>query len=208
MNEELLPLCECGCGLRVTRKGNRFLSGHNRCKMPWKPKPEPQLCKCGCGELAEPGNRFIHGHGCRGKKLSQERILEMSKYQTENPSRGFLGKRHSQESIDKISKTKSCVLVSEEQKIKISKTMKGRQFSDSHKAALSAVWKDHPEIWDDRNEAMRGGNDIVKHHFIYDHNHPENHTVEITRAKHISHHAWMKRVGLEVPHINMKEVNK
>lgn len=30
-NNELLPLCECGkCGLRVAKKGNRFIYGHNR----------------------------------------------------------------------------------------------------------------------------------------------------------------------------------
>lgn len=30
MTEELLPFCECGeCGLRVTKKGNRFITGHN-----------------------------------------------------------------------------------------------------------------------------------------------------------------------------------
>ena len=30
-NEEELPFCECGeCGLRVTKKGNRFITGHNR----------------------------------------------------------------------------------------------------------------------------------------------------------------------------------
>lgn len=28
--EELLPFCECGkCGLRVTKRGNRFVHGHN-----------------------------------------------------------------------------------------------------------------------------------------------------------------------------------
>lgn len=30
MNEkELLPFCKCGCGLRVTKVGNRFRHGHN-----------------------------------------------------------------------------------------------------------------------------------------------------------------------------------
>ena len=53
-------------------------------------------------------------------------------------------------------------------------------------------------------EKMRGGNDIVKHHFIYDHANPDNHTVEITRSQHTAHHNWMRRNGLEVPHINME----
>jgi len=27
---EKLPFCECGCGEPVTRKGNRFINGHNK----------------------------------------------------------------------------------------------------------------------------------------------------------------------------------
>ena len=39
-----LPFCECGCGKRVKRKGNRFIHGHNR------KKPDVvKLCEW-CGE--------------------------------------------------------------------------------------------------------------------------------------------------------------
>jgi hypothetical protein len=62
-----LPFCECGCGGRVTKKGNRFIYGHNNARLgTGKPKSEPQLCKCGCGELTKQGNRFICGHNRRG----------------------------------------------------------------------------------------------------------------------------------------------
>ena len=57
-------------------------------------------------------------------------------------------------------------------------------------------------------DGQRGGRDILKHHFIYDHNNPNQHTVDITRAEHTSHHNWMKRNGLEVPHYNVTEENK
>lgn len=57
-------------------------------------------------------------------------------------------------------------------------------------------------------DMMRGGNDIVKHHFIYDHSNPKNHTIEITRSQHSAHHQWMIRAGLEVTHINVTEENK
>lgn len=56
-------------------------------------------------------------------------------------------------------------------------------------------------------EEMRGGNDINKHHFIYDHAHPENHVVEITRTEHSAHHRWMDRNGIEVPHLNATDEN-
>ena len=58
------------------------------------------------------------------------------------------------------------------------------------------------------HERQFGGHDIVKHHFIYDHNNPKNHTVEITRSQHTGHHNWMRRNGLEVPHVNVTEENK
>jgi hypothetical protein len=29
MTKELLPFCECGCGRRVSKIGNRFINGHN-----------------------------------------------------------------------------------------------------------------------------------------------------------------------------------
>lgn len=59
--------------------------------------------------------------------------------------------------------------------------------SDAHKASV---------------DNQIGGHDIVNHHFIYDHAHPDNHVVEMTRSEHTSHHNWMRRAGLEVPHIN------
>jgi len=70
-----------------------------------------------------------------------------------------------------------------------------RKLKDSEAAKLS-------------QERQRGGNDMVKHHFIYDHDHPENHTIEITRSQHAAHHHWMKRAGLEVSHLNVTEENK
>jgi len=37
-----------------------------------KPKPEPTLCECGCGELAKSGSKFISGHNRRGATDSVE----------------------------------------------------------------------------------------------------------------------------------------
>jgi len=71
----------------------------------------------------------------------------------------------------------------------LSETMRN---SDAHKAA---------------SDKMRGGNDIVKHHFIYDHQNIDQHVVEITRSQHQSHHHWMRRNGLESPHYNVTEEN-
>lgn len=38
---EKLPFCECGCGNRVSREGNKFIRGHN------SKKPDiMKVCKC------------------------------------------------------------------------------------------------------------------------------------------------------------------
>ena len=84
MSEEL-PFCKCGCGGRVSKKGNKFIHGHN-CGNQGKKHPgintNPQInkfvednqgkhiCSCGCGELIEIKSHhytigipeFIHGH--------------------------------------------------------------------------------------------------------------------------------------------------
>lgn len=62
-----LPFCECGCGKRVSKKGNRFIWGHNqrgKCKK-IIPEFEPKLCKCGCGGYTNPGKIYIWGHNSR-----------------------------------------------------------------------------------------------------------------------------------------------
>jgi len=55
------------------------------------------LCECGCGQEVKKGNRFIHGH-----------------------NKSFLGKSHTKESRDKMSKSLSGRHLSEETKKKIS----------------------------------------------------------------------------------------
>lgn len=83
MTEEL-PFCECGCGKKVTKKGNRFIRGHvSRVKDYHKPKPEPQLCKCGCGELTKPGKDYINGHQRREIFHTNETRLQMLKSKIE-----------------------------------------------------------------------------------------------------------------------------
>lgn len=85
----------------------------------------------------------------------------------------------------------------------MSKMSKGVPKSPEH---IAAVIKGQEESG--ANEAMRGGNDILKHHYIYDHANPEKYTMKITRSKHAKIHMWMRRSGIKVPHINVTEENK
>lgn len=227
MNKEL-PFCECGCGLRVTKPDNRFIHGHNqRGKDHHKPKPEPQLCECGCGEYALPGNKFIFGHGSRKadyfKPKPEPKLCECGCGLYALPGNRFIlghnlrDQEHPRGMLGKV--------VSPETRLLKSKVAKGVPKSPEHIAAaakgLKNFYKNNPEALDRRAEAimlseahkiasknMEGGNDIIEHHYIYDHANPEKYTMKVTRKKHPQIHMWMRKSGIKVPHINMTEENK
>jgi len=82
-------------------------------------------------------------------------------------------------------------------------------FIDNPEAGL-----EHSEIMKNSNavkaeaERQRGGNDIVKHHYIYDHFDLSLNTVEMTRSNHSKLHRLFQILGYIVPHINIKEENQ
>lgn len=50
MTEELLPFCACGeCGLRVTKKSNMFIKGHNRRGIPHTQKAKKKMSDTSTG---------------------------------------------------------------------------------------------------------------------------------------------------------------
>lgn len=125
-------LCECGCGEKV-KKGNRYIFNHHG-----KNKEQSDehirkviesrkivkiryivFCKCGCGIKAKPGREYIFGH---------QRI----------------GRIHSKESKERMSKTKTGVSTkqpcwTEERKKKFSITKTGYKASDETKKKMSDV---------------------------------------------------------------------
>lgn len=96
---EELPLCKCGCGDRVKRKGNKYIHNHHLRDQEFsqeqiakrvkstketksKPKPIALPCECGCGNLANPGRDYIWGHNQEGKEhseLSRKRSSDSAK---------------------------------------------------------------------------------------------------------------------------------
>ena len=181
--EELLPFCECGkCGLRVTKKGNRFIHGHNRRGKPHTPEHNAAISE---------GRRNsdvvkAHNESMRGVTRSPEVCAAISKAKTGVPQ--------TPEARAANSKCLIGVPLSPEVCAKMSDTHTGVPLSPEYIASLENHWK-----------KMRGGNDICDHHYIYDHAHPELYTMKVTRSKHQQIHMWMKKAGIKVPHINVAD---
>jgi hypothetical protein len=53
-----------------------------------------------------------------------------------------------------------------------------------------------------RFEKQRGGEDLVRHHYIYDHNDLSKYTTLMTRSKHTQLHQSFRKCGIFIPHIN------
>ena len=82
-----------------------------------KPEATTVLCECGCGELARPGNKVIHGHNSRfahpmlGKKHSESSRKKLStSHQGPRPWR--LGFTHTPEARARLSKSHTGVALS------------------------------------------------------------------------------------------------
>lgn len=75
-------------------------------------------------------------------------------------------------------------------------------------------YKDDPTRAEKHGELMKvhyaemdnPGQDIVRHHYIYDHNDLSLYTIEMTRGRHTRLHHILRRAEIEIPHINIKEV--
>lgn len=91
----------------------------------------------------------------------------------------------------------------DEAKINIGVGNDGKKRTDDAKNKMSEVWvKTHKHVIAN----MYGGNDIVNHHYIYDHNDLTKYTTKTTRSIHTKIHRAMQKAGIIVPHINMKDV--
>lgn len=201
--KELLPLCGCGCGEPVAKKGNKYINGHNRRGSKHSPESKTLMSKSHV--------QYIINHP-EANNENSKRLIQWNK---DNPNAGIenskrliqwnkdhpeAGKAHSEWLIQYYIDHPEVLKTMSERSIE--------QWSDSeHHEMMSEIMR-NSEAVKTEHERQRGGYDIVKHHFIYDHNNPDQHVVEITRSQHSAHHQWMKRNGLVVPHVNVTDENK
>jgi hypothetical protein len=116
-------------------------------------------------------------------------------------SKAHTGVPLSPEHCAAVSAGKKGIPHSPEQKAAVSKAMTGRTLSPETRAAIS---KAHVESDAAKAESkrQRGGNDICKHHYIYDHNDLSKYTIKMTRKEHTILHNNVRALGIKVPHIN------
>jgi len=122
-----------------------------------------QKCQCGCGQIVNPGRKYIHGHNRKGKKFSDKQKAKLSlammgntntkgyKHSEETKRKVSLahsgekhpmfGKHHSEEAKKKLSLFNIGKELSEETKKKMSLAHMGRKFSEETKKKISVSRK-------------------------------------------------------------------
>ena len=158
---------------------------------------EIKLCKCGCGgEIIEkPWHKYdgtpdyIRGHNIRDRDQTGENNYMFGKTGDKHP---FYGKHHTDEVKELLRELHTGIKTSDETKVK------------QRKGNLLAQIND-PTINQRRSDKMKGGNDIVGHHMIYDHSDLTKNIMPMTRSMHARLHHLFRKHGIEIPHINIKE---
>lgn len=178
-----LPFCECGCGGRVSKFGNRFINGHNNYRK---------------GNI--PHNKGKHPSEETLRKMSESHKGKKMLPQTRDALlKALTGREVSEESREKNRKSNTGLK-------RTSETRKNNSI------AKKKFYKGHPEAKQQIREIVQAfydnmddpGKQIVKHHYIYDESDLTKYTTEMTRAKHAQIHAAMRKEGIIVPHINIK----
>lgn len=166
------------------------------------------LCECGCGREVKPGNRFINYHQNRGEN-NPAKLPGVG----EKISKSKLGISRSPEHCDAISRAKLGIPNSPEHNAALSAASRNSEAAKNaaerrcgiprtleHIAAIKNGMEESGAI-----DKMRGGHDIVNHHYIYDHSDLSKYTMKMTRSRHQRLHRLMQISGTIVPHINMEE---
>ena len=167
MTEEL-PLCECDCGERVTKEGNRFINGHNRrnCR-------HTKAAKLKQSQNARDSSGINNPN--YGKDFSGEN----------NPSYGLI---RSDKTRKKNSDAMTKFYQDNLEALKRFTKQSQEYWSDQDNRDEMSEIITNSEAAKVNEDNMRGGHDIVEHHIAYDFRRLKALTVKITRKFHSQIH--------------------
>lgn len=129
----IFPNCECGCGEKVSKFGNKFIYGHNRRGIMPSEETKLKLSKSNVGQKRSDEARAKMSKGQKGREFSDEHRAKISK--------GNLDKKVSEEARKKISKSHMGIRPSDETKLKISKANLGKKRTQKAIANMSKAHK-------------------------------------------------------------------
>ena len=187
MTEEL-PFCKCGCGERVTRIGNKYINGHNRFGRHHSDESKDKMSAIRRGVLHTSPAQIAADNTRRKQHTTLAQLA------ADEAKRGIL---RSPETCAKMAKSHIGVPLSPEHCATLSKVRRGVPKSPEHIAAVKKGLEESGAI-----ERMRGGNDIVNHHYLYDDADLSKFTMPMTRSEHGKMHRRMQLDGYKVSHIN------
>lgn len=126
------PFCECGCGERVAKKGNRFRSGHNMRGVSKPPEMIVAIVKAAAkvrsGRSLTEEHKLAISEANKGKAKSPEHCAAISK--------GSKGKIFSDDHRRKIGEAGKGRIMSDETKKKICDGNKGKVMSEDAKRKI------------------------------------------------------------------------
>lgn len=132
------PLCKCGCGKRVAKKGNKFIRGHNSKGIKISEETKRKISKANSGsnngmfgkhhttgskeKISKNNNQYF-----LGKKLPKESIEKRQKNRTYTSGKDhpFYGKHHTEEANERNRLAHMGIKASDETKIKMGKSRSG-----------------------------------------------------------------------------------
>ena len=150
-----------------------------------------KYCKCGCGTVIPEKNTWACGHNTRVNHNMKN--PETAKKSAES-HKGLKRSDTTKEKMSKLAKDrwKNPVL-----RKKMSDPHKGIKHSITTKKKMSEAHKKYYAEMDDPGQQM------CKHHYIYDFNDLTKYIIIVTRSEHMTIHQNLRHAGLEVPCINI-----
>ncbi len=156
-----MALCECGCGQEV-REGNKYILGHGRCGKPCSEEHKRKIGQANKGRISEITLQKAH-EANRGRKLTEEHRRKISE-SVRGEKHPMYSKLYSDEMRKKLSEAHKGIQAGEKHpmygkhhseyaKIKISEKKKGQKHTEQTKMKISNSEKGRPSPFKGKHQS-------------------------------------------------------